>query len=200
MNLGFLIRQKALVPRLRGQFLGMRFGNISSRTMIYRQLRFTRRFVEIAPECVIYKNCRIEGVDDYEGQKLSPSLKLGRGVRIQQNCHITFGERISIGAGTSLAANVTVTDIDHPYEDLDIPVENQPLRTCPVEIGEGGMVYNNAVILPGTRIGNHCVVGANSVVKGEFPDNCIIAGIPARIVKRYNPECGKWEPARNKPQ
>ena len=44
----------------------------------------------------------------------------------------------------------------------------------------------NSVILPGSHIGNPCVVGANSTVTGIFPDNCVIAGSPARIIRKYD--------------
>ena len=50
----------------------------------------------------------------------------------------------------------------------------------------------NSTILPGTKLGKHCVVGANSVVSGEFPDYCVIVGAPARIVKHYDFEIHKW--------
>lgn len=107
--------------------------------------------------------------------------------------HLTCAGRIEIGSQTAIAANVTITDIDHPYTNVELPVERQPIAVTPVKIGADSKIYNNAVILPGTEIGKHCVVGANSVVKGVFPDFCILAGVPARIVKRYNFSSEKWE-------
>ena len=53
-------------------------------------------------------------------------------------------------------------------------------------IGNDCLIGMNSVILPGTHLGNHCIVGANSTVRGEFPDYCVIAGSPARIIKRYD--------------
>ena len=50
----------------------------------------------------------------------------------------------------------------------------------------------NTVILPGTQMGNHCVVGATSTVSGVFPDNCVIVGSPAKIIKRYDKGSNKW--------
>lgn len=41
-------------------------------------------------------------------------------------------------------------------------------------------------------IGKHCVIGSNAVVTKDIPDYCVAIGIPARIIKRYNPEVGKW--------
>jgi acetyltransferase-like isoleucine patch superfamily enzyme len=50
------------------------------------------------------------------------------------------------------------------------------------------------VILPGTRLGRHVTVAAGSVVRGEFPDNCVIGGTPARLLRRYDPEFGWVSP------
>jgi lipopolysaccharide O-acetyltransferase len=49
--------------------------------------------------------------------------------------------------------------------------------------------------LPGTIIGNGVVVGANSVVRGSIPENTVIAGVPAKIIKKYNHETKLWEKA-----
>ena len=51
----------------------------------------------------------------------------------------------------------------------------------------------NATILAGTQIGKNCVVAAHSVVKLNFPDYCVIGGIPGRILKIYNFQSEKWE-------
>ena len=55
------------------------------------------------------------------------------------------------------------------------------------------MIFCNTVILGGTEIGDNSVVAANSVVRGKFPNNCVIAGAPAKIVKRYNEQTNRWE-------
>lgn len=47
-------------------------------------------------------------------------------------------------------------------------------------------------IQAGTILGEQCIVGANSVVRGTFPDYCVIAGVPAKIIKIYNKESGEW--------
>jgi len=90
---------------------------------------------------------------------------------------------------------VTITDITHPYENIDVSPKDACYETSPVVIGRDCHIANGAVILPGVKIGNHCVVGANSVVSAGscFPDYCIIAGVPARIIKKYNQDTKLWE-------
>jgi acetyltransferase-like isoleucine patch superfamily enzyme len=54
-----------------------------------------------------------------------------------------------------------------------------------VRIGSGSWLGANAVILPGTTIGEHVVVAAGAVVRGDIPDHCVVAGVPAKIVRRF---------------
>ncbi len=184
----------ALIPRLRALYMSAFLSKASSsKAYIHKPLIFTARSIVWGSGVVIRKNARIEGVSQYNSKRYSPKIILHDGVSIQQNCHITCAEKIEIGENTALASNVTVTDIDHPYQNISIPIERQDLIVKPVSIGRDCKIYNNAVILQGSSIGNHCVVGANSVVKGHFPDYSIIVGIPARIVKRYHFENHRWE-------
>lgn len=62
-----------------------------------------------------------------------------------------------------------------------------------VIISDGTWIGTNAVIVGNVKIGKNCVIGANSVVTKDIPDYCIAAGIPARIIKRYNIETHSWE-------
>lgn len=192
MRLTSILRLFSL-PRLRGFMNGLMYNHSSISSIIYSPLIFTGRYVKVKKGVIIYKNSRIQGISSYVGIPYTPLIILNEGVSIQQNCHITCAKRIEVGSNTSIAANVTITDIDHPYYNINIPIEKQPLEVKSVKIGSDCKIYNNVVILKGTNIGNHCVIGANSVVKGTFHDNSIIVGIPARIVKRYNDLSQRWE-------
>ena len=59
-------------------------------------------------------------------------------------------------------------------------------------IGDNVWVGDNVTILPNVHIGNGCVVGSNSVVTKDIPDNCIAVGIPAKVIKKYDFEKKKW--------
>ena len=183
----------SLIPRIRGIVNGAIHSHSSTKSIIYSPICFTGKYIKISPSVLIYKNCRIQGIRSYLGRDYNPSIILMKGVSIQQNCHITCADSIVIGENTAIASNVTITDIDHPYKDINTPIEKQPLEVSPVKIGCDCKIYNNSVILKGSVIGNHCVIGANSVVKGEFPDYSIIVGCPAKIVKRYNKSSHCWE-------
>lgn len=151
------------------------------------------RHVSLGDYVRLGRRCRIQGITRYGDKHFTPKIDFGSYVSVAQDLYLTCASHISIGSNTAIAAYVTITDIDHSYFDPDIPIEQQEITVEDVSIGEDCKIYNGAVILKGTNIGRHCVVGANSVVKGFFPDFCVIAGIPARIVKRYNTDTGKWE-------
>lgn len=119
---------------------------------------------------------------------------------------IVIGERCNIGRGSSLVGrfhveieddvttgpNVYVTDHNHTYNEIDIPITKQWPAEDPVRIGAGSWLGANVVVLPGAQIGKNVTVGAGSVVRGVVPDHCVIAGSPARVVRRYVD--GAWVP------
>lgn len=106
--------------------------------------------------------------------------------------HLTCANSIIIGKYTAIAANVTITDINHPYVDVDTPIEKQDIEVGYVRIGEDSKIYNNVVILPNVTIGKHVTIGANSVVDKDIPDYCVAVGIPAKVIKKYDFETNKW--------
>lgn len=166
--------------------------------VIKSPIKITPQYIVMEENVSIFYHARIEGVSLYRGKLYSPKIVLKKGVSIQQNIHLTCANSVVIGENTAIAANVTITDIHHPYVDVNIPIEHQELEIKSVEIGSDCKLYNNSVILPGTKLGKHITVGANSVVSGVFPDYCVIVGAPAKIVKRYDFSVCKWRNTNNK--
>ena len=136
--------------------------------------------------------CRIQYVDSVvQG---GAGIVLGYGSCIQQHAHITCASSIIIGEFTALTANVTITDIIHPYEDISISPMLSSVKSTFVRIGDNCLISNNVVILPGVILGNHNIVAANSVVTNIITDDyCVLAGNPARVIKKFNVELGRWE-------
>lgn len=114
-------------------------------------------------------------------------------VVISQNVHITSAGNLQIGKSSLILANVFITNIDHDYTAIGQHVVNQKIAVKETNIGENCFIGMGAAIMAGTVLGKQCVVGANSVVRGTFPDYCVIAGAPAKIVKKYNPQTQIWE-------
>lgn len=155
-------------------------------------LIITPSCIELEEEVYIGHHARIQGVLKYNKKKFSPLIHIGRGVAIQQNLHLTCANRVVIGANTGIGANVTITDINHPFSDINKAIEYQDIEVSEVIIGEDCKIYNNSVILPGVHIGRHVTIGANSVVNTDIPDYSVAVGAPAKVVRHYDFEKSKW--------
>jgi len=160
--------------------------------LIINPFRVSFDSLSLGENVFILDNARIEGINSYKDEQFNPNIIIENNVSIQQNCHLTCAKKIHIGKDTAIASNVTITDINHKYYNIDIPVEKQDIEVYEVEIGNGTKIYNNAVILPGVIIGDHCVIGANSVVNKNIPDYSGAVGAPARVIKQYDFEKEEW--------
>nr|WP_294943015.1 acyltransferase [uncultured Mucilaginibacter sp.] len=164
------------------------------KNILLNPLLISYNYLSTGDKVFIRDGARIEAVPQHLTQRYHPHIIIGDNVSIEQNLHLTCAGKISIGNNTAIAANVTISDIDHPYTDINLPPDLQPFEVNNVIIGNDCKIYNNAVILPGTVLGLHTVVAANSVVIGKrYPDYCVLAGAPARIVKQYSFETNSWE-------
>lgn len=109
---------------------------------------------------------------------------------------IVAHESIEIGNDVWFGQDVFVTDANHGYADLDIPIGRQLGKHQPVTIGDGAWIGHGAVILPGSSIGRMSIVAAGAVVRGEVPDRCIVGGVPARILRVIADDSGD-QPTQN---
>lgn len=142
--------------------------------------------VSIGKRVRIFPRIRMEAIDN-------GSIVVNDNVYIGQNCHITScNSELVIGAGTAIMANVCITNIDHEYCQIGKPVLSQTFKVSDTKLGENCFIGHNAVIQAGTILGKQCIVGANSMVRGHFPDYCVIVGVPAKVVKRYDIGKKEW--------
>ena len=112
-------------------------------------------------------------------------VKIGRNVVVMPGCLIMSAGGITIDDGAMIAANVQLISNNH---DL---FERQVITCKPVYIGKNAWIGAGATILPGVTIGDNAVVGAASVVTKDVPADTIVAGNPAKFIKRIPPrhEC-----------
>lgn len=113
------------------------------------------------------------------------TVKIGKGSEIGERCRISITNSLEIGDKVLLSPNVYITDCDHEYRNIDIPVIDQGIvqKGQKVLIGDGSYIGINSVIVGNVKIGKHCVIGANSVVTKDVPDYCVVVGSPARVIK-----------------
>lgn len=174
-------------------FYKLMFKSMGLKSVIKKPMFLTPEYISIGSGCYVWNDARIEAVTSYANKSFNPHIILEDGVTIQQRCHITAADTLIIGKDTAILFDVMITNIDHKYEDLSTPVGNQPLIVKKTQIGENCFIGSGAKIQAGTILGKHCVVGTNAVVRGIFPDYCVIVGVPAKIVKRYDEKSGVWK-------
>ena len=100
--------------------------------------------------------------------------------------HCTVIGPVTIGSHVNLAQGITVTALNHNYEDKTQPIDMQGVSTNPIVIGDDVWIGANATILPGVTIGHHVVVAAGAVVTKDVPDNTLVGGVPAKPIKTLN--------------
>lgn len=98
--------------------------------------------------------------------------------------HNTIIGPVTIGNHVNLAQGITVTALNHNFDDPQKRIDEQGVSTKPVVIEDDIWIGANAVILPGVTIGHHTVVAAGAVVTKDVPPHSLVAGVPAKIIKQ----------------
>jgi len=93
----------------------------------------------------------------------------------------------------TMGSNAQITGLVHNFEDVTIPIKDQGVSPVPTIVEDDVWIGGNSVIIQGLRIGTHSIIASGSVVTKDVPPFSVVAGNPARILKQYNHETGKWE-------
>ncbi len=119
-------------------------------------------------------------------------LVIKDGCTIGDFSHIYATNEVIIEENVLTANFVYISDTNHEYSDINLPILKQPIRKSKVRIGEGSWLGEHVSVC-GASIGKHCIIGANSVVTKDIPDYCVAVGSPAKIIKRYSFDENKWK-------
>lgn len=121
-------------------------------------------------------------------------LIIGDNVSIGRFSSIGCANKVVIGDDVTLAPHVHITDQNHGYDDIDTPIWRQPV-VCPgpVVVGPETWLGYGVQVMPGVTIGKHCIIAAGSIVTKDIPDYSVAGGIPAKVIKKYNPLTHDWE-------
>ncbi len=144
-------------------------------------------YISIGNNFLALHNLRLEAWDSYGEQRFKPEIIIGNNVIFQSDCHIGSINSIIIEDNVLLASRVYISDHYHGdlnFKDLDTPPRLRDLSSKgPVLIRRNTWIGEGVSIMPNVTIGCNCIVGANSVVTKDVPDNAIVAGAPAQIIK-----------------
>ncbi len=108
-------------------------------------------------------------------------VTIGEHTRI--GIHCTVIGPVCIGSHVNLAQGITVTALNHNFSNANLRIDEQGISTQPIVISDNVWIGANAVILPGVTIGRHAVIAAGAVVTKDVPDNTVVGGVPAKIIK-----------------
>lgn len=101
---------------------------------------------------------------------------IGANTFFNYGCMVISHDRVIIGEDVQFGPNVLIYDHDHDFRTNN-GMKDRKYKTSPIEIGNNVWIGANTVILQGTKVGDNCIVGAGSLIKGEFPKNSIIKQI-----------------------
>jgi len=156
---------------------------------------YGERYIELGDDTMIAELASVcAGMMPGHDLGAEPVLRIGDRCVIGRGSHIVAHYSIDIGDDVYTGPYVYITDQNHSYADPDQPIGRQWPVNSSVSIGAGTWLGTGVIVLPGSVIGRNVVVAAGSVVRGQIPDRCVVAGVPARVVKDFSPDAGWVKP------
>ncbi len=111
-------------------------------------------------------------------------ISIGRNVSINEFCFLDGYGGIRIGDKVRIAHHCSFISEDHGYEDPDTPIMHQKRVCATITIGNDVWIGCGSRVLKGVTVGDGAVIGAGSVVTRDVPPYTVVAGVPARVIKR----------------
>ncbi|WP_024293402.1 acyltransferase [Lacrimispora indolis] len=150
----------------------------------------------LGDNCRIGENSYLLCWNEYSFGKLKQNLKgtitIGNNFSATRNLTIQSCNSVFIGNDVLVASNVFICDYNHGILNTEGSYLDNLLTLSRVSIEDGVWIGQGAYVLPGVRIGKNSILGAGSVAVKDIPEYCMAVGNPAKIVKRYDRNLGKW--------
>lgn len=107
------------------------------------------------------------------------NLTVGKNVFLNSGCKVQDQGGVTIGDNTLIGHNVVLATLNHAFD----PSRRADMCPAPIQIGRDVWIGSNAVILPGVTIGDGAVIAAGAVVSKDVPQNAVVGGVPARVIR-----------------
>ena len=121
-------------------------------------------------------------------------VSIGAKTVMGQECTISAYQHVSIGRECIVADRVMLIDFDHGVVEVERPIRLQGIYKRDVRVGHNVWIGYGACVLRGVTVGDNSVIGTNSVVTKEVPENAVVGGVPARVLRmREAPVQMRWE-------
>ena len=165
------------------------FASFGDHTVIQLPVRLKgQRRIAVGRDAFIGANSWLQVLDEAPEGTV---IEIGDGASFAGHNVISAAHSVRIGSDVSFARGVYVADHTHEYTSEPAAESERGLTDiAAVEIGDGAWLGENVMVLPGVRIGARAVVAANAVVTRDVPDHSVVAGAPARVVRRFTPGQG----------
>jgi lipopolysaccharide O-acetyltransferase len=156
--------------------------------------------ISIGEDLIAGDGLWLQAITKYGGQRFSPTIKIGSHVRVSHWTHIACTNSVTIGDHVLMGSKVMITDHNHGLFGTTatspvIPPVERPLESDRfVKIGANVWLGDGVVVCPGVNIGEGSVAGANAVVTADVPPYTLVAGVPARPIRRYDMKAKSWVP------
>ena len=166
------------------QLIERRKMKIGAKTKIHNSVKIdalSTNGVQIGEKCVLGRNTVIEctGSLSYVGH----GVRIGNNTSFGNDCFLGAAGGIEIGDDVIAGQYIRFHSENHCYSDSEILIKDQGVTHKGIKIGNNCWIGSGAVFLDGASVGNGCVIAANAVVTKSFPDNSIIGGVPAKLLK-----------------
>ena len=190
---------------IRGRLFSLGYGNIASDVFIGRHVKILeKKSLYLKKKAKLQDGVYIDALST-DGVKLGNNVAIGRNSRIECTGSLSsVGKGISIGDRTTFGSDcyfgcaggieigedvvagqyIRFHSENHNYDDLEKLIKDQGVNHQGIKINDNCWIGAGAVFLDGAEIGSGCVVAANAVVSAKFTENCVIGGIPARVIKK----------------
>ncbi|MGH2881643.1 MAG: acyltransferase [Solirubrobacteraceae bacterium] len=120
-------------------------------------------------------------------------LSIGAKSVLGQEITISAYQHISIGRECIVADRVMMIDFDHGMVEVERPIREQGIYKRDVDVGHNVWIGYGACLLRGVSVGDNAVIGTSAVVTRDVPDNAVVAGVPARLIRmRKTPRTFRW--------
>lgn len=139
-------------------------------------------------------DARLGFFDHFFDQELKPELIIGKRVYIVNHFTALCADKIVIEDDVLIASYVMITSENHGIDpESETTYGKQPLVTKPVRVCKGAWIGEKVSVLPGVTIGERSIIGAGSVVTRDIPPYSMAAGVPAKVIKKYDFETHSWK-------
>jgi maltose O-acetyltransferase len=144
----------------------------------------TRTAIVRAAGVHVGEQSQVQGPFRVTGAGSPSDVTIGDHSLVTGHLHIDLGAPVRIGRGVRIGHSVTLLTVNHEVGEPHLRAG--PTIHGPIEIGDGAWLASRVTVLPGVKIGAGAIVGAGAVVSRDVPPHCLVAGIPARVIRRLD--------------